>query len=349
MPVRPTFLERLLLFRFQKGPAPLLDLFGASGFEAVTFARDLGVFDALGDDALTAAALADRLDADPEGVRRLADFLAVQGYLDASGGGYRRTEMTRRWLTDEEGTNMGPWFAFWQELVFPFWREQLETAVRTGGPDQSFYDWLGDDADQWAVAQRGFKSAASLLAPEVVDAASIPAGAERLLDVGGGHGQYAMAFAERHPGLSATVFDLPEALGVAREDAAAAGLGDRVTVRGGDYETDDVGSGYDVVLLFNVVHAHDAAEVRALLERAADALAPGGRLLVLDQLEGTARLPVAKAGLAFVALTYFVLLDASIHDADDLAGWLRDAGFADLDRTTFRTAPGVTLLGATRQ
>lgn len=293
MPVCPNFLERLLLFRFQKGPAPLLDLFGASGFEAVTLARDLGAFDALGDDALSAAALADRLEADTEGVRRLADFLVALGYLDRAGDGYRRTEMTRRWLTDAEGTDMGPWFAFWAELVFPFWREQFETAVRTGSPDQPFYDWLGDDTEQWEVAQRGFKSTAGLLAPEVVDAASIPGDAERLLDVGGGHGQYAMAFAERHPELSATVFDLPEVLGVAREDAAAAGLDDRLTVRGGDYETDNLGSGYDVVLLFNVVHAHDAAEMRALLERAAAALAPGGCLLVLDQFEGTARLPVA--------------------------------------------------------
>jgi SAM-dependent methyltransferase len=349
VPVRPNLLERLLLFRFQRGPAPLLDLFGASGFEAVTFARDLGAFDALGDDALSARELAERLDAHPEGVRRLADFLVALGYLEAGDDGYRRTEMTRRWLTDAEGTDMGPWFAFWRELVFPFWRDQLETAVRTGGPDQPFYDWLGDDEDAWAIAQRGFESTASLLAPDVVDAASLPADAERLLDVGGGHGRYAIQFCDRHPGLSATVFDLPEALGVARENAADAGLDDRVTTRGGDYETDDWGDGYDVVLLFNVVHAHDAAEVRALLERAADALAPGGRLLVLDQFEGTARLPVAKAGLAFVALTYYVLLEAAIHDADDIAGWLRDAGFRDLDHSTFRMAPGVTLVEATKR
>lgn len=349
MPVQPNFLERLLLFRLNKGPAPLLDLFGASGFEAVTLARNLGVFTALDDGQRSAADLATAIDCDPDGIRLLANFLAVQGYLDASGDEYALTDMTRRWLTGAEGTNLGPWFDFWQELVFPFWRENAAAAVRSGGPAESFYEWLGDDSEQWAVAQRGFRSAASLLAPEVVDAATLPADADSLLDVGGGHGQYSIRFCEQYPELSATVFDLPEALDVAREDAAGAGIGDRVTTHGGDYETDDLGAEYDVVLLFNVIHAHDPAEVQALLERAHDALAPGGRLLVLDQLAGTARMPVPKAGLAFIALTYFVLLDATIHDVADLVGWLRDVGFGDLDRSSFRTAPGVTLVEASKQ
>ena len=47
MPINPNFVERLLLFRLDRGPAPMLDLFGAAGFEAVCLAIDLGVFDAL--------------------------------------------------------------------------------------------------------------------------------------------------------------------------------------------------------------------------------------------------------------------------------------------------------------
>lgn len=84
-----------------------------------------------------------------------------------------------------------------------------------------------------------------------------------------------MTFCEESPALSATIFDLPQALAVARADAAATGLDNRVTTQGGDYETDNLGSDYDVVLLFNVIHAHDPAGVRALLERVHDTLAPG--------------------------------------------------------------------------
>lgn len=42
MPVRPNLLERLLLYRLHRGPAPMLDLVGAGGLRAVTAADDLG-------------------------------------------------------------------------------------------------------------------------------------------------------------------------------------------------------------------------------------------------------------------------------------------------------------------
>jgi hypothetical protein len=59
MPVNPNFLERLVLLRLNKGPAPMLDLFGAAGFKSVTLALDMDLFETLADvdDPLTAEAL----------------------------------------------------------------------------------------------------------------------------------------------------------------------------------------------------------------------------------------------------------------------------------------------------
>lgn len=112
VPVVPNLVERLVLFRLNRGPAPMLDLFGAGGFEAVTLAIDLGLFAALSEGERTPVELADRLDADPEGLRALLDFLAAHGYVAADGAQYRNTEMTTRWLTDAAGTDMAPWFTF---------------------------------------------------------------------------------------------------------------------------------------------------------------------------------------------------------------------------------------------
>jgi len=88
MPVNPNFLERLVLFRLNKAPAPMLDLFGAASFEAVSLALDLGLFETLADaeTPLTAAALAVRTDAHPDGIATLCDFLVTEGYLAASVG-----------------------------------------------------------------------------------------------------------------------------------------------------------------------------------------------------------------------------------------------------------------------
>lgn len=350
MPVEPNVLERLLLFRLDRGPAPMLDLFGAAGFEAVTLAIDLGVFEALADaEGRPIADVATRVDADREGLAALLGFLDALGYVAETGTGYRNTRMTTRWLTDDEGTNVAPWLTFWDELVLPFWEEELAEAVREGSPSRTLYEWFDEEPDRWRTAQRGFRAAASVLVDEVARKTTVPPGATELLDVGGGHGLYAIELCRRHPALSATVFDLPDALDVAREEITAAGLGDRIETRGGDYLTDDLGGGYDVVLAFNVVHAHDGPTNAALFERIADALAPGGRVAVLDQLAGTARTPVGRAGQEFVRLTYTATLGARTYPADEVAAWLRAAGLRNVERTAIRRAgPGNDLVEATK-
>ena len=81
MPVNPNFLERLVLLRLNKGPAPILDLFGAASFESVSLALELDLFELLADAQapLTAAALADRIDAHPDGIAMLCNFLGLSG------------------------------------------------------------------------------------------------------------------------------------------------------------------------------------------------------------------------------------------------------------------------------
>lgn len=349
MPVVPNVLERLLLFRFNKGPAPILDLIGAAGVEALMVALDLGVFEALEEAPLPARDLADRLDADETGIRTLLGFLEAEGYVAETGGRYRNTRMTTTWLTADSTTNLAPWFRFWNDLVFPFWTDHLERAVREGEPPQTIYEWFDEDPSRWETAQRGFRAVASLIVDEVVSAVDVPVGASRVIDIGGGHGLYAIELCRASPELSATVFDVPAALDSARQEIGAAGLGDRLDVTGGDYLADDLGSGYDIALVCNVIHAHDGGEVRRLLERVAAALDPGGRIVIVDQLEGTARMPVGKAALGFVGLTYLTTLGATTHTAESVADWLRVTGFEGVTQTAIRQAgPGNTLVQATK-
>lgn len=350
MPVDPNLLERLVLFRLNKAPAPMLDLFGAASFEAVSLALNLSLFETLADaeTALTPAALADRTDAHPDGIAPLCDFLATEGYLTVSDGRYRLTGMTEKWLLTTSETNMGPWLTFWNELVFPFWERELETAVVEGEPSQSIYEWFDEEPGRWETAQAGFRATASLLVDDVTDAVSVPDGDSRLVDVGGGHGLYTIELCRRHPNLTATIFDLPGAVesldGDVPDDVA-----DRIRTRTGDYLADDLGDGYDLALLFNVVHAHDPAENTALFERVADSLAPNGRIVLLDQWEGTGRTPVSRAGLRFVALTYLTTLDAAVYTHEEVTAWLRAAGFEDVTRRSVGPVAGQALLEATKR
>lgn len=285
----------------------------------------------------------------PTGVRTLLEFLAAGGYVVERDGRYEATPMTAKWLTAGSETDLSPWFSFWNELVFPFWADELEHAVRHGGPRRTIYEWFDEEPTRRETDQAGFRAAASLTVGEVTAAVDVPQGASRLLDVGGGHGLYAVELCRAYPRLTATVFDNADALEAARREAAAAGLGDRVETVPGDYWTDDLGTGYDVALVYNVVHAHDAEANRRLLRRVAEALGTDGRVAVLDQFEGTARTPVGRTGLGFVGVTYLTTLGARIHHCEDVREWLTESGFEDVRRTAIRRAgPGNTLIQATR-
>jgi hypothetical protein len=343
MPLNLNALERLVLFRLNRGPAPMLDLFGAATFEAVALADRMGVFDALAEPR-SAADLAAELDADADGIGALLGLLGAQGYVEERRGTYRTTAMAERWVAGGEG--IGPWLRFWDELVFPFLEENMEAAVRNGEPSETLYEHL-DGAEAWRVAQEGFRAAARVTADGVVKRIDL-GGAKRLLDVGGGHGLFAAALCAANPELEATVFDLAPALGITAETAAEYGVADRLGTRAGDYTEDDLGEGYGAALVFNVVHAGDGPTNTALLEEVCDALEPGGRVFVLDQFAGSGRGTLARAGIGFVNLTYLATLGASVHPADEVERWLREAGFRDVERESVRGVPGVSLLTARR-
>ncbi|MFD1514716.1 acetylserotonin O-methyltransferase [Halomarina rubra] len=347
MPVVPNTLERLAMLRLNRAPGPVLDMVAAGAFRAATTAYEHGVFAELRDGPRTAFDLAQTLDAHEDGLRPLLDFLVTTGYLDRDGIYYENSTMTTRWLTDAPAsTDVGPWLAMWETVVFPFWTTALDDVLATGEPDRTLYETLTEDPEAASAVQRGFVATAELALDGVLDAVAVPEGATRLLDVGGGHGRYAAAFVATTPTLTATVFDRPEAAAVAREVAAANAVGDRVRFEAGDYFADDLGSDYDLALVFNVLHAHDPEENRRLLARVHDALGSGGRIAVLDQFASEARTPAWEAALAFLNLNYHITIGAGIPDEATVPEWLTDAGFRAVRRES--VGPGIAVFVAER-
>ncbi|WP_267639284.1 methyltransferase [Haloarchaeobius amylolyticus] len=344
MPHVPNLLERLYILRANRAPGAIYDLLGGGTVKSVALAAEFGVFDALAEGPATAGALAGRLDADEDSLAMLCRFLARAGYLTRDGDTYALSDLSDRWMVGDPG--LVDWFTFWDSVVYPFWDANAATVLRTGEPDQSVYEWLDDHPDRWPTAQRGFEAVAKLALDPTLDNVDVT-GRSHLVDLGGGHGRYSIGACQANPDLEATVVDSPVALDVARENAAAAGLSDRLHTIGGDLLADDIGSGYDLGFAFNVVHGFTPDENRRLFERAADAMDPGGTLVVMDQFEGAGPIATARAMNDFIGFTYRVLLGGRVYRFEQVEAWLRDAGFADVERIDLRRAPGVTLVTGT--
>jgi SAM-dependent methyltransferase len=345
MPLTPNLFERTLFLTLNLGPAPVLDIWAAVAYRVVLAAVRLGVFPALAERAQTPAALAQRLGTDPAATRMLLDALESVGYVRRQGAAYANTPMTAKWMVGRQ--NFGAGFRFWGHNLFEL-MDDLEGTIRTGRADLNLYEWIEDqpeashDFQDWMVAIAGFAAA------EIVRRAPLPATARRLLDIGGGHGRYALAYLERHPDLSAVIFDSPRALESAQASVAETGLASRVTLQPGSFLTDDLGSGYDAALLFNIVHGFTDEQNQALLGKAARALAPGGLLILAEQFAGRAPTPAANATKALLGLGYRHLLGGGLPAFADAVRWLEAAGLSNVRRVDSPLLPGTSLVLAQR-
>lgn len=335
MPVIPNLMERTYMLRLNRAPGPMLDLFAGMSLETAMLALDIGVFEILDNEPATPGEIADRLSVDETGLETMLSFLEHAGYVTERSGTYSLTTMTERWVLESADTSYARYFRFWQDVLYPFWREQAADTIRNGNPPVSVYDWLDEHPDRWPIAQSAFELTAELLGDEIAAELDVPT-AGSVLDVGGGHALYSIAICTRYPTVSAVVFDDKAIEDVATGNITAAGLNDRIDFQRGDYEVDIFESGYDVVLVFNIVHGNDRETNRMLFEKLSNAVAPGGQLAILDQFADPGRTYIEKTGNAFLDLTYRVSLGGRTYHSEPVTDWLADAGFQQTGRLEFR-------------
>ena len=184
-----------------------------------------------------------------------------------------------------------------------------------------------------------------LFANDVVNKLAIPPNSRRLLDIGGGHGLYSVKFCKKYPLLSATIIDAPAALDIARENIAKEMMVNRITIQPGNYLTDSFGDdGYDVALLFNVIHSHTPQENVELLNKTSQALGSKGLVAILTLVSDKSGGPTSDSLRKSSTLTFFVNFGGSVYSSKDVQSWLLQAGFARTKKISIRNAPAIKLL-----
>ena len=149
---------------------------------------------------------------------------------------------------------------------------------------------------------------------------------ERLLDVGGGHGAFLRAIGTAHPHLRLGLFDLPEVVAAGGPALGAAVGATRVTAHPGNFFSDSIPEGYDLVSLIRILHDHDDAPAQALLGNIRASLAPGARLLIAEPM---ARIPGAEPmGEAFFGLYLWAMGSGRPRSPAEITAMLHKAGFS---------------------
>jgi demethylspheroidene O-methyltransferase len=165
-----------------------------------------------------------------------------------------------------------------------------------------------------------------LVSDEILDA--YPLNKHRcLLDVGGGDGSFLIEAGKRCKQLELMLFDLPPVAARAARRFELLGLKERARAIGGDFLSQPLPEGPDVVSLVRVVHDHDDAAAMTLLEAARRVLPPKGVLLLAEPMMGT---PGAEpVGDAYFGFYLLAMGRGRPRSPKVLQQMLQTAGFAE--------------------
>ena len=251
---------------------------------ALKAAVDLDLFTLIAKGSKTAAEIAKGCGAAERGVRILSDALVVMGFLSKTGNNYSLTPDTAFFLDSRSPAYLGLAFKFLLHPLQLTHFEHLGAAVRNGGA--SDHDsTLAPNDPIWIEFAKGM---APIMMPAAQAMAGLLAGelgsrpSAKILDIAASHGLFGITVAQRLPKARIYALDWANVLEVARDNAAKQGLADRYHLLPGSAFEVDYGTGFDAILITNLLHHFDPVENEKMLKKAHAALNPGGQVLILE-------------------------------------------------------------------
>ncbi len=262
----------------------LLKLLGGKWVAAaVSTAASLGLADALDEKAMNAPELAVALSCDENALSRLLRVLAAEEVVaELPDGRYGLTEIGAQLRTD----TLGPLAAFVGESFSWAPWAQLSSAIRKGQTafevehGQDLFTYLREHHEASQVYQAGVDAFTRHEARALVEAFDFGT-AKNVVDIGGGMGSLLIELLNRWPHLHGVLYDQAHVIEAATPRLQSSGLASRCEAVAGDFFT-SVPKGGDIYVVRHVVHNWGDAEAATVLRHCAEALPPGGKVLVIE-------------------------------------------------------------------
>jgi hypothetical protein len=311
----------------------LMEILG--GFErsaVVIGAAQLDLFSPLSNGPTTAAEVASQTGLPVRGVERALNACAALGFVVKEGDRYRNSPLADAFLVKGKPGYVGNMikqtadrYAAWVKMPDAI-RNDKPVLPLTGA---ELFHAPPEVLDNYVHGLFEMGKGLAQRISSLVDLSSC----RSLLDVAGGSGVYSIIFCRQFPELKATVFDLPPILQRTRQIIAREGMADRISVREGNYFSDDFGSGLSAILLSNMLQTEGRQTGRMVLKKAFAALNPGGKILVHGIMPNPDRVGPVQPVL-FSLFMMLVFPEGEGYPAEEIIGWLHEAGFVEGQKLT---------------
>ena len=211
------------------------------------------------------------------------------------------------------------------------WGHLLES-VRTGRSARSLlqgtegFEHLERDPEQAAVFNQAMVDLTRRVAPAVLRAYDFSS-CGRIVDVGGGYGEFLSAILAAHAGARGVLFDLEHAIEGGRRLLETAGVADRCEFLVGSF-FESIPAGADAYVLKSIVHDWNDERAGVLLSACRRATTPGAKLLLVERIMPE-RLGASATDqvVARSDLNMLVSLGARERTEAEFASLLASAGF----------------------
>lgn len=288
-------------------------------------AVELDLFTQLGKQLVTSSEVAKKLGTDERATDRLMNALVALGFLRKVHGKFYNTETAANYLVRDSAEFMGN--LFHTNNMWNSW-STLTGAVRKG---TSVYESGNSSSGNWLDA---FIDAMHYRAEREAKIISLMidfAGAKKMLDVGGGSGAFSFEFVNKNPGMKSVIFDLPEVIALTKRYAKKYSIEEKIDYIEGNYLADDFGSGYDLILLSQIVHINNYEQNKFLIKKCVDALNSCGQIIIKDFVMNEDRTSPAIGAL--FALNMLVATECGdTFTEKEMKEWFENTGIKKITR-----------------
>jgi len=255
-------------------------------------AVNMELFTVLAKRELSGAEIQSRLGLHPRSLYDFLDALVALGFLKRTGiketALYSNAEDADRFLDKNKPTYMAGILEMCNNRLYGFWND-LEDGLKTGLPQNEtknggkpIFEELYADPEklrEFVSAMAGVQMGNFMAFAQGFDFSNY----KTLCDMGGAGGYLAIQVALHNEHMHCFSFDLPPVGPIAKENIRNMELENRVTVRSGDFFTDDFPKA-DVITMGNVLHDWGKEDKLRLIKKAYGALPEGGALVVIENI-----------------------------------------------------------------
>jgi SAM-dependent methyltransferase len=296
--------------------------------QAVGVVARLGVADQLADGPRRSDELAQAVGADSQALYRVLRLLASLGvFTEVAPGSFGLTPLGETLRSDAPGSVRN--FAI-TETAPGHWLPwgRLHESVLSGQPmarealGMEVFDWYAQNPEEANFFNAAMGNLSALAASELVRVYDVSA-VRKVADVGGAHGVLLAAVLRANPAARGILFDLPHVIATARDAITAEGLAPRCELVSGDF-FEAVPDGADLHVLKQIVHDWDDERATRLLQNCHRALAPAGKLLLVEMVIPPDNRPSPTQAMD---LNMLVMLGGRERTEEEFRRLLQAAGF----------------------